>query len=89
MHCLEIALRLKRQLATKPESRTFEIADFEDRCPRLCGCTLQLGTMDLYEALRVQILPEEGSNGRLQLEDSLVCLSLDLNILDLWNVEKS
>jgi hypothetical protein len=34
-----------------PESPTFEIANFEDGCPRLCGRTLQLGTVDLYEAL--------------------------------------
>ena len=34
--------------------------------------------MDLYEALCVQVLPEEGSNGRLQLEDSLIRLGLTL-----------
>jgi len=34
-----------------PGSPTFEIADFEDRCTRLGGRTLQLGTVDLYEAL--------------------------------------
>lgn len=32
--------------------------------------------MDLYEALFVQVLPEEGSDGSLQLEDSLIRLSL-------------
>ena len=64
----------------KPGSLTFEIADFEDRCTRLGGRTLQLGTMNLYEALRVQILPEEGSNGRLQLENSLIGLGLPLRI---------
>jgi hypothetical protein len=36
--------------------------------------------MNLYEALRVQVLPEEGSNGRLQLENSLIGLGLPLRI---------
>lgn len=59
---------------------TLEVVDFEDGCTRFCRSTLKLGTVDLNEALRLQILSEERANAMLKLEHRLIgrCLVVTL-----------
>ena len=56
--------------------RTLEVADLEDRSTGLCGSSLEFGTVNLDEALAVEVFTEEVSDPVLKLEDGLVCLCL-------------
>lgn len=56
----------------KREALTLEVRYAEDGSARLGSGALELGSVDLDEALRVEVLAEEVSDARLDLEDGLV-----------------
>lgn len=56
----------------KKRELTLEVRDTEDGSARLGSGTLELGRVDLDEPLSVEVVAEEVSDSRLDLEDGLV-----------------
>ena len=56
--------------------RTLEVANLENRSTGLCGGSLEFGTVDLDEALTVEVFAEEVADPVLKLEDGLIRLCL-------------
>ena len=61
---------------------TFEITNFENRCPRFSGCALQFRAVNFQETIGGQVFAEYISNRALKFEDSLVglCLTSPLSV---------